>query len=138
MIKEGFFSELTISIVADYHSLVSMGNAALVADVRPSQCVVSRDHHHPNLGLLQLSDRCLRLRFQLVLEHLKAVETQTLFGHLASDGLVVISLNAFATNREHSEAVGGVLLEHFVVVIRYRGLLHDCGHHFGRTLRVGE
>ena len=66
-----------------------MGNTALVADVRSRQRVVSSYHHNPNLGLFQLGDGCLCLRFQLVFEHLKAVETQTPFGLLSSDGLEI-------------------------------------------------
>ena len=93
-----------------------MSNPTLVAYVRPSQCIIASNHHNANLCFLELANRSLSLRLQLVFKHLESVENESSLRILTSDVFVVISLNAFAANRKHSEAVGSVLFEHFVVV----------------------
>ena len=136
MINEVLFGELAVFVVTDDHPLVSVGDTTLVTDIWACQCVVSSDHHHADLSLLQLPDRSLRLRLQLVLKHLETIEDEASLGHLTSDGLVVIALNSFAAYGEHSETVGSVLFQHLIVVVGNWGLLHNGSHHLGWALGV--
>ena len=84
---EPLLGELPIDVVANDHALAPVGDVALVADVRPSQRVVPRDHHATDLRRLQRSNSPPRLMLQLVLKYLKTVKNQIFFSLLPSQGL---------------------------------------------------
>jgi len=76
VIGEILFIEFAIFEITDKHLFGFVGNLTFVADVGTSQSIVARNHHAFYLSPLQLSNRALGLRLQLVLEHLETIENQ--------------------------------------------------------------
>lgn len=71
---KSFLCILAIHEVADDHTLVLIRNIAFIADIGSSQCIISSDHHTPDLSSLQCSNRTPRLHLQLVLEHFESIK----------------------------------------------------------------
>lgn len=64
-----------------------VGNLTFITDIGTSQSIVTRNHHAFYLSSLQLSNRTLGLRLQLILEHLETIENQLTFCIRARDRL---------------------------------------------------
>ncbi|CAM6004047.1 unnamed protein product [Sphagnum balticum] len=131
---EVLLSKAAVNEVADYHSLPDVGDVAFVADIGASESVVPSYHNHPYLGLLQVIYGSLGLGLELVLEHLKSVESQLAFRFSPRDRPHSCLLGLLRGDREYSEPVRSVVFEDFAVVLRDGAGLHDGGHYLGRTL----
>lgn len=128
--------ELALHEIADDHALTSIRNVALVADVRPSQSVISSYHHTPDLRSLESANRPLRFRLQPILEDLESIEKQPLLSLIPSHAVHGRLIDWLAGNAEHSEPVRCVVGQDFLVVGWHALLLHDGSHHFGRALSI--
>lgn len=105
VIDEFLFIEFTILEITDKHMLGFVGNLTFVANVGTSQSIVTRNHHAFYLSTLQLSNRALGLRLQLVLEHLEAIENQLALCIRAGDGLQLPLSDRLARDGQHSETM---------------------------------
>lgn len=74
MIDELVLNELVVSVIADQHAFRFVGNSAFEADIGTCEGVITSDHDHANLSVLQLLDCSFRLRLQFVLEYFKTIE----------------------------------------------------------------
>jgi hypothetical protein len=133
---EIFLSKVAVLVVDDDHSFRLEGNAAFVTDVGPRQGVITSDHDHTDLRLLELLNGRLGLWLQLVLEDLEAVEGESSLGLVTSDRLVAAARHPLAPDCEYSEPVRGVIGQNLEVVLRDGGLLHDAHHDFWGALDV--
>lgn len=77
VVNELFFTKHSFLKIAYNHLLASIRYLALVADIRASQRVVTCDHHHLYLRLLQFFNRFLRLLLEFVFKDLEPIENDS-------------------------------------------------------------
>jgi hypothetical protein len=61
-----------VLVVADYHFLFFVSNKAFITNIGARERVIASDHHNSDFSLFELLNSRLRLRFEFVLEDLKA------------------------------------------------------------------